>query len=50
MENLFLNMVQNLSDSRFWLGPLILFCISVIAGATALEAMGIDFDKYKEKI
>lgn len=50
IENIFLNIIQSISDSRFWLGPLILFCVSVIAGATALEAMGIDFEKYKEKI
>lgn len=45
MENIFLNIVQSLSDSRFWLGPLILFCVSIIAGVTALEATGIDFRK-----
>jgi hypothetical protein len=47
MESLFLNIIQSLSDSRFWLGPLILFCITIIAGITALEATGIDFEKYK---
>ena len=30
MEN-FLNVIQALSDSRFWLMPLILFCVIIIA-------------------
>ena len=29
MEN-FLNVIQALSDSRFWLMPLILFCVTII--------------------
>lgn len=44
---IFLNIIQNLSDNRFWLGPLLLFCTSIIAGIMALEALGIDLGKHK---
>lgn len=49
MENLFLNIITSLSDYRHYIGPFILFCVTIIAGATALEAMGIDFRKHKNE-
>lgn len=30
METLFLDIVNGISDSRFWLGPLVFFCVFVI--------------------
>ena len=30
MESIFLNLIQSLSDSRFWLIPILLVCILVV--------------------
>lgn len=30
MENLFLNAINAISESRFWLGPLLLVCVYVM--------------------
>jgi hypothetical protein len=30
METLFLNFVQAINDSRFWLGPLLVVCVFVL--------------------
>ena len=39
MEILFLTIIQALSDSRFWLGPLLLICVSVIAIREVIDAV-----------
>jgi len=30
MENIFLNLIQCISDGRFWFGPLLLGCVMTI--------------------
>lgn len=36
-ETIFLNAVQAISDSRFWLGPILLICIYVLVALEVFE-------------
>ena len=39
--DIFINVAQALSDSRFWLGPLVLGCLFVMLFKTVWDALGL---------
>ena len=45
METIFLNIIEAISGSRFWLGPLLLVCIGIIL---ANELVGVFADIQRE--
>lgn len=38
MEEMFLNIITAINDSRYWLGPLLVVCVSVMA---IVEIIGV---------
>jgi len=50
MEAIFLNAVQAVSDSRFWLMPLLLACVLVILGSIIFHDVQEEIEAWKKPV
>lgn len=48
IETIFLNAVQAISDSRFWLMPLLLMCVVVMIAVEVFEIIQEDIEALTE--
>lgn len=47
MEAMFLNVIGAISESRFWVMPMLLFCVTVILVAEIIRIAQEDIDDFK---